>query len=1239
MAVVAVACCPGLAWAQLPPVPAPISTLKPLYPQTALVENGVSRAVVVCPADDRSRAAVARLRELVAAESGAALETLTDADVAGEDWHVDQVKIAGRNLVALGNVNNNRLLAVLSGPGYVVADSIYPGQGGYVIRTVHDPFATGVNVLVLAGSDADGVDRAVRVFAERYLKGAGKTVLLREPVVDVQFAKKAYSFFPDETQSLTSKRQPQYTGMEWFREQLRGAGFMDAAGGMVTSQDANQDMTAVTGILARMGQTYFRTGDRQLLPLMKELLDKNRHLLAKTSPPREMGARSATHVHEWDLLEELPIWTDPDRLDITNALLRDAAQGHERRVFHEQVAQGCVQTLDENHGTSSALRSFQAWHYFYKYYRSPESEYWMNCAAAVFSAQASTFQILEDATGYLCYCPEQTVTYSLARPDLTYFTRGVALHHAQYVATACINNLGLGTGFGDASAILEPAFFELLSRVAWFHRDPRLYWVIREKLPQACGLRIFQNNIVVDLDVVPKEPVEWTGLIRVPLYEAPLEKGQGVKEPVFAEKKELDAKLFNKLVFRENWDANGQYLLLDGTGDWSGVPGPHGHKHDDINTIVNFTDEGRMWLVDHTYQLRSPQDHSGVFVACDGNGRLPGKTLARLDTFAENEQWGLTRTAFGVWERSIFWRKGRWFLVLDRVTADKDGEFFARCTFKALGTAELRGKDLYLSQDGRFCKIVSDGGASVDTERSPFQNEDEWKASYPYTEAAATLFQQDKARALKTGESLVFMNLVQAYSAPEVQPRVSMVPAGDGCALVTEDGASILVGLGAMPGGAGNADMFALAADGVCVAGGTLPDAGAVQTAFAAARAVATPTQPVGAMALQEQPSAGLTTTTVTLGTPVSVLRVADLNGNGVEECIVGGATGVRVCNLAGAERWGFTTPGDVRTIDIGDLTGDGKPELVFGCDDEKVHALSADGKELWTFTCKASHPDTSSKPAVDYVRIVDLDADGRNEVVAGANWIHVLNGDGTLRWEKYMALRRGRISGDFACGDVADLDGDGKLELVGLFFTSYCLMQIYDCTGRMTIPLEGEGHEGLNIDVPVAVEALDLFGGAASKEVIACSTAGGLTCFWHDQARGEDAGGRIRGTLVKMCHFRAKPEEPATVIAADTICGVTAVRPKPRGSTRAIGLDRVWYRTLDAKASALLATDADADGAGEVFVGTKSGDVFVLDAGTGAIEATVRLGGARVVAFSKSADGRSVVAAKADGTLAVLRK
>ncbi len=130
-----------------------IEALKPMALQTMLVEGGPGRAVIVSPTSDTYRLQATRIQETVESATGVRLSILGDAEVTAEDWE-------RQNVIALGNLMDSRFAERLYRMQYVHADARYPGVGGHVVRTVHDPWGTGTNVLFLGGSDVEGVAAA-----------------------------------------------------------------------------------------------------------------------------------------------------------------------------------------------------------------------------------------------------------------------------------------------------------------------------------------------------------------------------------------------------------------------------------------------------------------------------------------------------------------------------------------------------------------------------------------------------------------------------------------------------------------------------------------------------------------------------------------------------------------------------------------------------------------------------------------------------------------------------------------------------------------------------------------------------------------------------------------------------------------------------------------------------------------------------------------------------------------------
>ncbi len=199
---------------------------------------------------------------------------------------------------------------------------------------------------------------------------------------------------------------------------------------------------------------------------------------------------------------------------------------------------------------------------------------------------------------------------------------------------------------------------------------------------------------------------------------------------------------------------------------------------------------------------------------------------------------------------------------------------------------------------------------------------------------------------------------------------------------------------------------------------------------------------------------------------------VADLDGDGSVEIVVAAGTnytiddigyhdgGLVVLNANGTERWkwtgngdwgdlwaGSTTPdgyleGVVSTPAVGDVDGDGHPDIVFGGFDQYIHALDRNGNEIPGFPVYANDTVWSS-PA-----LYDADGDGRQEIFVGTDVPYgayldtnapLYGGTGTFRaldWHNGTVrdLWSGRklfCESMMSSPAIGDIDGDGRMEAV----------------------------------------------------------------------------------------------------------------------------------------------------------------------------------------------------------------
>lgn len=110
-----------------------------------------------------------------------------------------------------------------------------------------------------------------------------------------------------------------------------------------------------------------------------------------------------------------------------------------------------------------------------------------------------------------------------------------------------------------------------------------------------------------------------------------------------------------------------------------------------------------------------------------------------------------------------------------------------------------------------------------------------------------------------------------------------------------------------------------------------------------------------------------------------------------------------------------------IKTVD---LDGDGKKEMVFGGTDGSIHVLNYNGTERRT----GYWPKHTSGPIMAGVEIGDLDKDGQQEIIAASfdGKVYALSATGQTKWQVDT-----RSSITFSKPTLGDIDGDNKLDVL----------------------------------------------------------------------------------------------------------------------------------------------------------------------------------------------------------------
>ncbi|MCD6361904.1 MAG: VCBS repeat-containing protein, partial [Armatimonadetes bacterium] len=244
------------------------------------------------------------------------------------------------------------------------------------------------------------------------------------------------------------------------------------------------------------------------------------------------------------------------------------------------------------------------------------------------------------------------------------------------------------------------------------------------------------------------------------------------------------------------------------------------------------------------------------------------------------------------------------------------------------------------------------------------------------------------------------------------------------------------------------------------------------------------PTNP--ALEKVEQIPLGITVTRFNAPAPVLKMRACDLEGDGIEEVLLGDVEGRLHLMRAGRVVWSVDLGGLACDIACGDRDGDGIQEIAVATMNlhEDIIVLSADGERIWSHPVddnycsrvtwadfhgngsrdlivssgaktRAYDADFAETPLLDVggprttaLTAADLDGDGRDEVLVGysAQVLRVVavDGGGDIQWRYSPSDWSGgtAVSSLF----VADIDGDGGPEVVG------------GCDGSVAFALDADG-------------------------------------------------------------------------------------------------------------------------------------------------------------------------------------
>ncbi len=694
----------------------PYTQLKDLCIVTPLVNQGDPVAAIVAPRAGRYEEAVAAIQEAVRRAAGCELPVLGDAEACQE-------VLAQRPVIVLGNMATSRFMHELYREYYTYLDLKYPGAGGFVVRSLHNPYATGHNVILVGGSDDEGVLKAARRLAE-LLPDDGDLSLgwlmeieLGEGLEPPQIGETVYGW------------------RDSYRERPDGTGY----GYAPTTYFGWNPISIQAALYYMTGEEeYLREFVRLALPDPEDVPVEVRTSEAFYSMlhPLVENYHYRAHVMDmiWDLVEESPLLDDETRLRITNEL-----RAHQDFIDAEDDYSPPRGT--SRHGSYDLLCIYTGSRYFAKYYPAPRWQTRLQNVRDAFSwwLQHPTWGEL-DTLGWVNTSIEPVLEYwHLADPQ-TYVDSGNA-------RTMMSSQEMLWTGRAHEQSN-RCQTLSLMHRASWLLDDGRYAWLVRQAGFDMDRFRIGQSWWPgPQIEVAP--PSDLIGRISVmPLAQPHADR---VGAPFTA------AEGYQFLSYRTGLGPDDGYLLLDGFD--GGGRNPH---HVSSIKYLRFTDR---FALDGYENM--------VTILRDGMSELRVPKAARLDAAVALDGIAWVRStvpdeAFSSWRRDLLWVDDEFAIVADAVTAREPGEFEVTCRWRPMGPG-------ILAPDGVF------GGQNAGGMHATFVC-----AQPAMTSIEGGILNQQRNVELAQDETLGFVNVIYHEESAR-QFRIGMLPVGESAALITGD--------------------------------------------------------------------------------------------------------------------------------------------------------------------------------------------------------------------------------------------------------------------------------------------------------------------------------------------------------------------------------------------------------------------------------------------------------------------
>ncbi len=1072
--------------------------------------------VLVVPDDMERHSAVAGVRNAVG-KVGRPPETITQR-------YFQPAMFREKHVIACGNLANNRAIQRLYTARCCFVDTHFPGANGYLVKSISDPFGYGRNCIVAGASSREGLEAALEVL--RDIVSAGSGILNR-----VHAASSVHGLprLPDASEKdRMVKDDLKIWGTGWSASPFRGGNLLS--------------------YLWHHYLTDHPVWARAAVEILKGSIEPWRAECRAHPEAYHCFFNLHLYIHLWDLAEDNPVFSDEDRrgaVTMFGELLR-----HLMELSYVSEEVNPPGEIRQNHTTFIGLNLAVGGDYMTRRHGIREFRRANEIASRIFDGQVDCYKPDDDGgVGYVWHVPQETLNYFLYRGDDRYITGG---HVADLCKLAVVttDNMRGECGYGDTSGYSrfsadgwEARLWPLMVST-WHRPDPGHLWTLNwlgegKRPPPDRALHGLYSAVDFVGDgfaiegCAPEAPRDLLGICVMDMPDAVLSWVRRYTPE--AHHPEPGKRYFDKLSLRRDFDPRGEYMLLEGIGTTC-------HGHEDTNAIVRLTWNNRAWLADGDYIRAAPRFHNSVTVMRDGVGVLksPGDgvvipPLASLSISNDGAELATLRSEAtgynGVdWQRDIFWRKGRYMVVMDRLRCIEAGEYRLQCLWRTVGDTALDAGGVHILQEGERFHIRNANGARQEIVPDPHVKS-RW-GSYPFSDGTISVLHQRTACALDAGTSVTFMNLL----TPDSGVRIERI--GPDAVRVTDGDEVTLLGAGdlELDGLQLSGSMFGCLVRGdQVVAHGIERLAGrevdrsehAQDQAELAAAIRSAREAPATKPPPRPRPASGGLTERWRRTFPAEVRDVSV----SAEDRLLLAHGGEVSCLLEATGEADWTAPvdaeGGASRVLISDIDGDGNPEAMVGTEDSQLIVLEGNsGAERWRRPMANMF---NRGTRVSGIAVADLEGNGDLSVLAGTEgwFVNVFANDGSPKWAEWFRYHA------ITALKAADVDGDGRAEvLAGTEYYTPLTVHNFDGSfrwstfeqvgshGNATTPRRGIGLKQLVLCDLDRDGVLEVVYGTEDGWIYAVKPQDGAE-LWHINLVGEITGLVVLDdVLIAACEF-----------------------------------------------------------------------------------------------------------------------